>query len=154
VPVPPRVEPAASAGATSRSAKHRLTDALSTLTSASARAPDRPTVASLCRLAAVSRNTLYRYYPGIAETVRRLRRRRGARHQARQQKTLSALRAELVALRAQLAQLATLADHYHTAAEELRALLARRDRGLAALPARARPTLAQIHRSAQGARGS
>lgn len=154
MPVPPRTKPAASAGIASRSAKRRLTDALSTLTSVPTRAPDRPTVSSLCRLAGVSRNTLYRYHPSMAEAVRRLRHRRGARHQARQQDTLNTLRSELATLRGQLVQLATLADHYHTAAEELRTLLARRDRDLAALRARTRPTLARLHRPAQGAGGS
>jgi hypothetical protein len=44
-------------------------------------------------------------------------------------------------LRRQLAQLAILADHYQTAAAELRALLARRDRECTALRARLRPTV-------------
>lgn len=42
----------------SRATKTRLTDALATFT-ATPRSSDRPTVTSLCRLAAVSRNTLY-----------------------------------------------------------------------------------------------
>jgi AcrR family transcriptional regulator len=120
---------------------------------ASPPAPHRPTVASLCRQACVSRNTLYRYYPDMAESVRRLRQRRGAR-QAAQQGTLAAQRSELAMLRRQLAQLATLADHYHTAAQDLRALLAHRDRELAALRARLRPTVPRIAGSTRGARGS
>jgi hypothetical protein len=94
----------------------------------------------------VSRNTLYRYYPDMAEAVRRTRRRRGTGLQAAQQSTLRSLRSELSMLRGQLAKLATLADHYHSAAEELRALLARRDRELVALRERLRPTPVRIHR--------
>jgi hypothetical protein len=45
-----------------------------------------------------------------------------------------------------MAKLATLADHYYAAAEELRALLARRDRELAALRERLRPTPVRVHR--------
>jgi len=137
--VPSGVKPSSS-HTTSRSSQ-RLTNALSTLTSATPRAPHRVTASSLCRLAGVSRNTLYRYYPEMAEAVRRLRRRRGARRQATRQSTLLALRSELAMLRRQQGQLAALADHYHTAAQELRTLLARRERDLAALRALARPGL-------------
>jgi hypothetical protein len=45
-----------------------------------------------------------------------------------------------MALRDQLSKLATLADHYVAAAEEQRALVARRDRELAALKAGSRPS--------------
>jgi hypothetical protein len=124
-----------SSSATSRSAKIRLTNALSTLTSASQLSLHRPSVSRLCRLACVSRNTLYRYYPDVAEAVRRLRRHRGARRPG-QESTVRALRSELATLRVQVAKLAALADHYHAAAAEARALLARRDRELATLRAR------------------
>jgi AcrR family transcriptional regulator len=144
VQVPPRVKRAASSGVTSQSARDRLADALSTLISAPARPPNHPTVSSLCRLASVSRNTLYRYYTDMANAVRRLRQRGGPRRRAAQQNTLNALRVELATLRGQLTQLATLADHYHTAAEELRGQLARRER--ANLPRRTRPTPLRIHR--------
>jgi predicted RNase H-like nuclease (RuvC/YqgF family) len=87
----------------------------------------------------------------MVEAVRRLRRRRGARRQEARQGTLTAQRSELAMLRRQLSQLATLADHYHTAAQELRALLARRDGELAALRARLRATPASIHRSTRAA---
>jgi len=93
----------------------------------------RATVADLCRRAAVSRNTVYRYYPDIVQTLSRLRRRGGEGDQRRQTESARALRTELTALRVQVSQLAALADHYHTVAEELRTLLARRDRELAAL---------------------
>jgi len=159
VSVPSRGKPAASSRATSRSIKSRLTEALSTLTCTTPPASQRITISSLCRVAGVSRNTVYRYYPDVAEAARRLNRRHGARRRSAQQNTLRALRSELAALHAQLAKLAALADHYHTEAEELRALLARRDRDLATQRGRSRPTVVRIHRSTlsapdSGARGS
>ncbi len=130
-----------SARSPTRSTEARLTDALATFTAAT---PERTSATELCRLACISRNTLYRYYPGIADSVRRLRRRR--RRRVAQQSTVRALRGELAALRRQLAQLATLADHYHALAGELRGDLARRDRELAELRRHTRPTPLPIHR--------
>jgi AcrR family transcriptional regulator len=147
VPVPYRRKSSASSRTTSRWIKNRLTDALSTLASAMPPASHRITVSSLCRAAGVSRNTVYRYYPDVAEAARRLDRRRGAHRRSAQQNTLRALRSELAVLRVQLAKLATLADHYHTEAEELRALLARRDRDLATQRGRMRATVVPMHRS-------
>jgi AcrR family transcriptional regulator len=154
VHVPSRGKRGALSGAPSRSIKSRLTDALSTLTSEIPPAAHRITVSSLCRLAGVSRNTVYRYYPDIAEAARRLNRRRGARRRSAQQNTLRALRTDLAMLRAQLAKLATLADHYHTEAEQLRALLARRDRDLATGRGRIRATVVPMHRSTRPAPNS
>lgn len=132
-----RNRPVTSPRAPSRSVKQRLTEALSTFSTGCA--TPRATVADLCRRAGVSRNALYRYYPEVVQAVTRLRRRGGSGRKRRQTETLRAFRSELMALRAQVAQLATLADHYHTAAEELRTLLARRDRELAALRDDRRP---------------
>ena len=115
----------------SKPVKDRLDEALSSLTSAPS--GPRPSISSLCRIACVSRNTLYRYYPDVAKTVHQLRR-RDARHRgSARQKTLKVLRSEVAMLRTQLAKLAALADHYHAAAEEQRTLVRRRDRELAAL---------------------
>lgn len=143
--VGPGIEASASARASPRSTQTRLTDALATLT-ATPRSSDRPTVARLCRLACISRNTLYRYYPGIADSVRRLRRRRGAPRRGAHQNTVRVLREERATLRQQLARLATLADHYHALAAELRGQLARRDRELGELRRRTRPTPLRLHR--------
>jgi AcrR family transcriptional regulator len=145
VRVRPSVKPLAPSHASSRATKTRLTDALATLT-ATARSSDRPTVTRLCRLAAVSRNTLYRYYPSMADSIRRLRRRRGGQRGAAQQHTLRARRYELATLRDQVAKLATLADHYHALTQELRGQLARRDRELGELRRRTRPTPLHLHR--------
>ena len=111
--------------------KARLGEALSSLTKAPS--ATRPTISSLCRIACVSRNTLYRYYPDVAKAVRQLRRRDAKHRGSARQKMLSAVRSEVAMLRTQLAKLAALADHYHAAAEEQRALVTRRDRELAAL---------------------
>ncbi len=127
----------------SRPPRRRIDEALAALASSHERTRERPSVASFCRLADVSRNTLYRYYPDTVAAVRRLARRRGGGH-SRNRDTLRALRSELEALRAQLARLATLADYYHTAAVEARALLARRERELASLRARERPALMRV----------
>lgn len=131
--------------APSRATKTRLTDALATLT-ATPRSSERPTVTRLCRLAAVSRNTLYRYYPSMADSIRRLRRRRGGQRGAAHPNTVRVRRDELARLRQQLAKLATLADHYHALTEELRGQLARRDRELGELRRRTRPTPLRLHR--------
>jgi AcrR family transcriptional regulator len=158
--LPSRSKSGASSRTTSRLIKSRLTEALSALAAAIPPASHRITVSSLCREAGVSRNTVYRYYPEVAEAARRLSRRRGARRRSAQQNTLRALRSELAVLRVRLAKLATLVDHYHTEAEELRALLARRDRDLAAAGhGRRHPTIVSIHRPERrapdsGGRGS
>jgi len=125
-------------------AKKRLIDALAKFTCASPPSAVHPTAAALCRLAGVSRNTLYRDHPEIAERIRRLRLRSGRRYMARTRR-LTTLRTELGSLRAQLAKLAALTDHYHAAAEELRSQLAHRERELAALRERARPIA--VHRA-------
>jgi len=75
----------------------------------------------------------------MADKVRRLRRQRG-RPQATRESVVKALRSEVMALRDQLTKLATLADHYFAAVEEQRALVARRDRELAALKVGSRPS--------------
>ena len=91
----------------------------------------------------MSRNTLYRYYPDTIAAVQRLTRsHRGRRPRTRN--TVRALRSELESLRGQLARLATLADYYHSAAAEARALLARRERELASLRAREPPVLMRV----------
>ena len=117
----------------------RLTEAISTL--ASARSAERISVASVCRLASVSRNTLYRYYSDILESIRHLRARRGTERIRSLENTLRSVRRDLATLREQLAKMASLADHYHALTQELRAQLARRDRELAELRRRARPGL-------------
>ena len=123
---------------TSRPAERRLIEALATLAAAPSRTPQRPTLSTLCRLARVSRNTLYRYYPDVAAKARQLRSQHGRVHASREG-VIKALHVQVAGLRDQVAKLAALADHYFAAAEEQRALLARRDRELAALKSGLRP---------------
>jgi len=91
------------------------------------------TVTALCRLAGVSRNTLYRDHPDVLKKFHR--------HQKQcRQVPVSAiadhvrqLREENAIQRKQLAQLAALVDHYWLAYQEASSMLARRERELADL---------------------
>jgi hypothetical protein len=122
-------------------ARVRLTSALATLTDRVAHEPSPATVMELCRLAGVSRNSLYRYHAPILAELRRQQRPKSARatalHSAEQR------RLENVELQERLAKLAALADHYFAAYRETTALLARRERELAELRGKAalKPTL-------------
>jgi AcrR family transcriptional regulator len=147
VPAPPRPTRAKLRGPLAPT-QERLTGALSTLASAApARSACRPTVSNLCRLAGISRNSLYRYYPDTVAAVRRLARRRSTCGSLTRQNALEALRSEVAALRGHVAKLASLADHYYTATEELRSLLERRDREIAALRDSQRSRAARLDRA-------
>ena len=118
-----------------RTTEARLTKALATLIQ-----PDKDnhaahngTVTELCRLAGVSRNSLYRYHTPILKALRKHQCRRPA---AARSKTLEAAerrRIENVALREHVSKLAALVDHHYTAYREAAILLERRDRELAEL---------------------
>lgn len=115
-------------------ARARLTRALAALTE---RAPKRSTitVAELCRLANVSRNSLYRYHaPILAELRKHQRPESSAR--ARALRSAERHRSENALLRDRVAKLAALVDHYFSAYREGTALLARRDRELTDLRSR------------------
>jgi uncharacterized Zn finger protein len=118
-----------------RAAEARLEAALRSLTS-----PEDAdavttvmTVTELCRLAGVSRNSLYRDYPEVLDKFHQ--------HQKQCRKVavsatadrLRQLREENAAQRKQLAQLAALVDHYWLAYQEASGVLARRERELADL---------------------
>jgi AcrR family transcriptional regulator len=90
---------------------------------------DEVTVAAVCRRAGVSRNTLYRYYPEALEAIRQLRRRRNST--ATEQPTIERLRAELNSANTLVRQVVALLDHYMAAYQEMRDVLAQRDRELA-----------------------
>ena len=115
-----------------RGAAHaRLTRALATLTDGTVHKPSRATVTELCRLADVSRNSLYRYHAPILAALRRQQRPKfplaKARHSAEQR------RRENLDLHDRLAKLAALADHYFTVYCQTAAILERRERELAEL---------------------
>lgn len=111
----------------------RLRTALATLIGPGGPAfAQKATVTELCRLAEISRHSLYRYHAGILEQLRTHRR---WQHPAQvagvdADKTLHA---QILALRAQRSKLVALVDHYYLALRESSALLARRERELAEL---------------------
>ena len=117
------------------SAAHRLTEALTVLTHRKSRiaGSQSATVAELCRLAGVSRNSLYRYHSGILKDLRKLQCRRPTRENLRDPDGVELLRAENASLREKMAKLAALIDHYYAAYREAVKLLERRDRELAAV---------------------
>ena len=118
-----------------RSTADRLKEALALLTRRET-GSDRHkavSVAALCRLAAVSRNSLYRYHPGVLQALREHQRQRRSVGEGKAERTGPHLRAENASLREQVAKLAALVDHYYAAYRESRALLERRDRELAQL---------------------
>ncbi|MGF6880258.1 hypothetical protein [Paraburkholderia sp. MM5477-R1] len=92
-----------------------------------------PTVTTLCELAGVSRNTLYRYHRDLLyELVKLQRRQISSRRSARSNDTTS-LREENARLQDQIAKLAALVDHYYAAWKEARSLLDRREHELSEL---------------------
>lgn len=114
-------------------ARARLTRALATLTEP-APTPSRMTVAELCRLANVSRNSLYRYHTPILSALREHQKPKPA--QTRAQRSAERHRRENTLLRDRVTRLAALVEHYFAAYRETAALLKRRDRELAELRSR------------------
>lgn len=109
-------------------ARARLTHALATLTERTP-VPSRVTVAELCRLANVSRNSLYRYHAPILAALHRHQGPKSAR--TRGLRSAERHRSENAFLRDRITKLAALVDHYFAAYRETAALLARRERELA-----------------------
>jgi len=123
-----------------RTAEERLTEALKTLTHRDKGGTQKVTVAELCRLANVSRNSLYRYHPTSLRTLRKLQCRRPSVTQSKAVKSDERRRIENVALHACISKLAALVDHYYGAYRETSALLRRRDGELAELRRRVKLT--------------
>jgi hypothetical protein len=113
-------------------ARALLTKALETLTRQD-RARATVTVTELCRLANVSRNSLYRYHSPIIKVLHEHQRRGSKFTQSKARKSVARHRAENIGLRADIAKLAALVDHYYAAYRETTVLLERRDRELAEL---------------------
>jgi GAF domain-containing protein len=118
-----------------RTAQARLTNALATLTQpdGSEGASQNATVTELCRLAEVSRNSLYRYHTDILRALRKHQCRRPSAAQSKAHKSDEKRRIENVALRDHISKLAALADHHYAAYREAVILLEHRDRELADL---------------------
>ena len=125
--------------------EQRLQRALSQLIDqhAAERTPGTVTATALCRLAGVSRTTLYRYHPGVLQSLHQWQRKHPGRA-GPDQKTLMALREERATLRTQVTQLAALVDHYFAAWSESRILLERREGELAALRRGSKTKLASV----------
>ncbi|MGH8290538.1 MAG: hypothetical protein ACREV7_16225 [Steroidobacteraceae bacterium] len=102
----------------------------------------KPTIAALCRLAGVSRNSLYRYHSDILESFRKRQGRWRRDHQQNLGASERPQRTEAALLRKQIVKFTALIDHYYAAYRETSLLLARRDRELAELrrTLHARPT--------------
>jgi AcrR family transcriptional regulator len=107
------------------------------------RTAQNATVTELCRLAGVSRNSLYRYHTDILKALRKHQCRRPSAAQSKAVRSDEQRRIENIALREQIATLAALVDHYYAAQREASTLLERRDRELAEMRRRLklRPTL-------------
>jgi len=141
MPAPERTTMAAAkrpshpSSATARPVAERLEEALAQLTRgvAAGKSHDPTTVAALCRLADVSRNTLYRYHPDLLEALRQLNRREECDNPGKSDRTRRDLRPKLKSLQAQLGKLVALVDHFYGAYRECQALLERRDREIAEL---------------------
>lgn len=128
-----------------RTAEARLSKALATLTEPNGdnSAAQNATVTELCRLAGVSRNTLYRYHTAILKALRKYQCRRPGAAESKARKSDEQRRIENVSLREHISTLAALVDHHYAAYREASTLLERRDRELAELRRRLklRPTL-------------
>ena len=117
------------------SAADRLKEALTMLTHRKSKLgdPQYATAAELCRLAGVSRNSLYRYHSEALKALRKLQCRRLTREDRGETRTIELLRAETASLHEKIAKLAALIDHYYSAYRETVSLLERRDRELAVM---------------------
>lgn len=111
-------------------ARTLLMEALETAT----RHPEETvTVAGLCRVAGVSRNSLYRYHAPILKALRHHQRNCPGFAHAKARKSVVERRAENIGLRADIGKLAALVDHYYAAYRETASVLERRERELAEL---------------------
>ena len=114
-----------------RSVAERVAEALLHAASGVHGPAERTTVASLCRRAGISRNTLYRFYPEALQAIRRMRGR--TQVNAPQLATIRQLRTELAHAHTLTRHLAALVDHYVLAYRETQEQLLQRERELAEL---------------------
>lgn len=133
--VAPRTERMSHRPEVAGSISDRLKEALAVLTRREAGSDQHEavTVAALCRLAGVSRNSLYRYHSGVLQAVREHQRHCRSAGEDKADFIAKHLRGENAALHEQVSKLAALVDHYYAAYRETRVLLERRDRELAEL---------------------
>jgi len=124
----------------------RLSDALATLTRLDSDGARIPTVTELCRLAAVSRNSLYRYHRDTLEALHQHRRQRYTQLARGVSTETQAHQAELKSTRDQLQKVVALVDHYYVAFHEARAMSERREREIADLRRRLEEKTTRIRR--------
>ena len=126
-------------------AAERLRDALAELIrqQASETSSKGLTATTLCQLADVSRNALYRYHPDVLLALQRAQLRHGGQ-QAPAKREVAQVRGENDTLREQVTKLAALVDHYYAAWKESCTLLARRDRELSDLRRNIKPRVTSI----------
>jgi alkylhydroperoxidase/carboxymuconolactone decarboxylase family protein YurZ len=110
----------------------RLREALATmvLQRGNGASPSALTATSLCELAGMSRNALYRYHPDVVKALHAAQQKHRPRIDGDRQ-AAQRLRQDNAVLREQLAKMAALVDHYFAAWQETCLLLQRRDRELA-----------------------
>jgi AcrR family transcriptional regulator len=116
------------------SAANKLRNALAVLVDGEpgAAGQRKATAAELCRIAGVSRNSLYRYHPTVVDRLRQYQQQHPVVKPSARGRP-DPLKTEIARLRDQLSKLVTLVDHYYGAYCETRLLLQRRERELADL---------------------
>lgn len=129
-----------------RPAADRLHDALAELIrqQASESSPKGLTATTLCQLAAVSRNALYRYHPDVLLALQKAQLRHGG-PQDPAKLVVAQVRRENDELREQVTKLAALVDHYYAAWQESSTLLERRERELSELRRGIKPRVVPIN---------
>ncbi len=132
-------------GTVKSGSSQRLLETLATMVrqQGNGASPPALTATSLCELAGISRNALYRYHPDVVQALHAAQQKHsprldGDRRAARQ------LRQDNAALREQLAKMAALVDHYFAAWQETRLLLQRREREVAELRSDAKVRVVSI----------
>jgi len=118
-----------------RGGARRLERALAVLIqrTADGACPQAPTVAALCRLSGVSRNSVYRYHPKILAAVRLHQHGPPAPGEMTALSPSPSLEPSNSIIQEQLTKLAALVDHFYAAYREARATLDRRDREISEL---------------------
>ena len=126
-------------------ADDRLRDALAEMIrqQASESPPKSLTATTLCQLADVSRNALYRYHPDVLLALQRAQLRRGGA-QDPAKRVVAQVHGENDVLREQVTKLAALVDHYYAAWKESCTLLERRERELSELHRNIKPRVTPI----------
>ncbi len=110
----------------------RLREALATMVQQQGNGTSPPalTATTLCELAGISRNALYRYHPDVVQALHAAQQKHRPRPDG-DRRAAQRLRQDNAVLREQIAKMAALVDHYFAAWQEARLLLQRRDRELA-----------------------